>query len=117
MTKCDMGGGGLENGPFWSDILFAWPLRISRKIEQEKVRVLQHGKKNIWYSELYANNKVSTGNTFAVPVLSPTFGILEKTKEEILQTEVNTRKLLCLKGSFHRITADCIQYETKEVVE
>ena len=27
MTKCDMGGGGLKNGPFWSDILFAWPLR------------------------------------------------------------------------------------------
>ena len=26
MTKCDMGGGGLKNGPFWGDILFAWPL-------------------------------------------------------------------------------------------
>ena len=26
MTKCDMGGGGLKNGPFWSDILFAWSL-------------------------------------------------------------------------------------------
>ena len=26
MTKCDMGGGGLKNGPFWSDILLAWPL-------------------------------------------------------------------------------------------
>ena len=27
MIKCDMGGRGLKNGPFWSDILFARPLR------------------------------------------------------------------------------------------
>ena len=26
MTKCDMGGGGVKNGHFRSDILFAWPL-------------------------------------------------------------------------------------------
>ena len=34
--------------------------------------------------------------------MTPTFGILDWAKEEILQIDVKTRKLLCLSGSYHR---------------
>ena len=37
-----------------------------------------------------------------MPVLTPTFGILEWTKDEISEIDIKTRKLLCLSGSFHR---------------
>ena len=31
MTKCDMGGGGVKNPDFRSDVLFAWPQRPCAK--------------------------------------------------------------------------------------
>ena len=45
---------------------------------------------------------VTAHNTFAVPILTPTFGILSWTKEELEHIDVKTRKLLTLSGSFHR---------------
>ena len=52
-------------------------------------------------SELYCRHKVTAHNTFAIPVLTPTFGILSWTKDELKQIDVKTRKLLTLSGSFH----------------
>ena len=40
-------------------------------------------------------------NIFAVPVLSPTFGILKFTKDELKKIDIQTRKLLSLNGISH----------------
>ena len=55
----------------------------------------------IWSSELYANNKVTSQNIFAIPVITPTFGIINWTKEELHNIDIKTRKLLTSTGSFH----------------
>ena len=54
-----------------------------------------------WSSELYSNNKVIVYNTFAIPVLTPTFGIIKWKKDELEQMGVKTRKILSCNGSFH----------------
>ena len=41
-------------------------------------------------------------NTFAVPVLILTFGILDWTKDEVGAIDVKTRKILTMTGNFHR---------------
>ena len=33
--------------------------------------------RKIWSSELYSNNKIINHNSFAIPVLTPTFGIIK----------------------------------------
>ena len=57
--------------------------------------------RKIWNSELYANNKVIAHNTFAIPVITPTFGILNWTKDELSGIDVKTRKILTSTGNFH----------------
>ena len=58
--------------------------------------------KKIWRSELYGKNKVIAHNIFATPIFTLTFGVLEWTKEEVLQIDVQTRKILTYTGNFHR---------------
>ena len=41
----------------------------------------------IWTSELYSGNKVTAHNTFAVPLIIPTIGILNWTRKEIEDPE------------------------------
>ena len=48
--------------------------------------------KKIWSSELSAYNKYVSHNAFAVPVIIPTFGVLDWTIDEIKQLDINTRK-------------------------
>ena len=57
--------------------------------------------RKIWSSELYYNWKVIAHNTFAIPVLTPTFGIIKWTKDELEQMDVKSRKILSCNGSFH----------------
>ena len=57
--------------------------------------------RKIWNSELYAGNKAVAHNTFAIPVITPTFGILNWTKDELSDIDVKTRKILTSTGSFH----------------
>ena len=57
--------------------------------------------RKIWSSELYASNKVTSHNIFAIPVITPTFGIINWTKEELHNIDIKTRKLLTSTGSFH----------------
>ena len=57
--------------------------------------------RKIWSSELYPNSKVIAYNTFAIPVLTPTFGIAKWTKDKLEQLDVKTRKILSCNGSFH----------------
>ena len=58
--------------------------------------------KKIWTCELSAYNKHFAHNAFAVPVLIPTFGILDWTIQEIEHINTQTRKMLCMTGNFHR---------------
>ena len=57
--------------------------------------------RKIWNSELYCRHKVTAHNTFAIPVLTPTFGILPWSKDELKQIDIRTRKILTISGSFH----------------
>jgi hypothetical protein len=57
--------------------------------------------RKIWSSELFSNNKATAHNIFAIPVVTPTFGILNWTKEELESMDVKTRKILTSTGSFH----------------
>ena len=58
--------------------------------------------KKIWRSELYSKNKITAHNIFATPIFTLTFGILNWTKDEIHQIDVQTRKILTYTGNFHR---------------
>ena len=58
--------------------------------------------KKIWKNELAAYNKHVAHNAFAVPVLIPTFGLLNWTINEIEQIDIKTRKILRITGNFHR---------------
>ena len=58
--------------------------------------------RTIWSSELSAYNKHLADNTFVLPVLTPTFGILDCTIREIENLDISTRKILNMTGNFHR---------------
>ena len=57
--------------------------------------------KKIWQSELSSFNKVIALNTFSIPVLTNTVGIIDWTIEEINEIDVRTRKQLTTTGKFH----------------
>ena len=78
---------------------------ISYKGELNKERVTKEyycRVRKIRQSELYSRNKVMAHNTFSVPVLVPTFGILDWTKKEVEDIDIKTRKMLTQGGNFHR---------------
>ena len=72
------------------------PLNKDRVRKEYKMRV-----RKIWRSELYGGNKAVAHNTFAVPVITLTVGILDWTKEEIRQLDITTRKILNYTGNLH----------------
>ena len=78
------------------DIGFNGELNKQRVTKEYSSRVRQ-----IWNSELYSRNKVLTHNIFAIPILTPTFGILEWTKQELEDLDIKTRKILAACSSFH----------------
>ena len=79
------------------DISFKGDLNKERVMNEYYRRI-----RKIWRSELYSKNKVAAHNTFAVPVLVPTFGILDWTKKEVEDIDIKTRKILTQSRSFHR---------------
>ena len=54
-----------------------------------------------WTSELSAYNKVIAYNSFALPVLVPTFGILDWSIQDIKDLDIKTRKQLAMSGNSH----------------
>ena len=71
--------------------------------------------KKIWKSNLSAFNKSIVHNMFAVPVLTPTFGILDWTLQVIKQLDIKTRKTLSMCGSFHvNSEVDCLHIPRSE---
>ena len=73
------------------------PLNKHRIIKEYKRRV-----NKIWKSELNAANKSIVHNSFAVPITTPTIGILNWTKDEIKSLDMAMRKLLTMNGAFHQ---------------
>ena len=53
-------------------------------------------------SQLNASNKTIAHNVFAVPVLTPTIGILDWSKEEVQQLDIKTRKTMAMAGCLHK---------------
>ena len=72
------------------------PLNKQRVVKEYKTSV-----KKIWNSELNATNKAIAHNAFAVPIITPTIGILNWTKKEISDLNVTTSKILMMEGAFH----------------
>ena len=87
---------------------FDGPLNKERIIKEHKRRV-----NRIWRSELNAINKSIAHNSFAVPLITPTIGVLNWTKEEIRRLDITTRKLLTINGSFHQ-SSDMNRLYTKK---
>ena len=56
--------------------------------------------KKIWKSELSSFNKVIAHNTFAIPVLTTTVGVVNWTIKEIKEIDIRTRKHLIITGNF-----------------
>ena len=90
---------------------------ISYKGELNKEKVIKEyfrRVRKIWATELYSHNKVMAYNTFAVPVLVPTFGILDWTKNEVENIDIRTRKMLTHGGNFHRNSSVDRLYSPRE---
>ena len=58
--------------------------------------------RKIWSSELSAYNKYLAHNTFALLVLTPTFGILGWTIRDIENLDITMRKILNMTENFNR---------------
>ena len=73
------------------DIGFKEELNKQRVTKEYLRRVRQ-----IWNAELYFRNKVLADNIFAIPLLTPTFGILEWNKQKLEDLDIkmkNTRSM------------------------
>ena len=93
----------LEDGDSYKYLGMDEDIQYQAKLNKEKVTKEYYRRvRKIWSSELYSKNKVHAYNSFAIPILTPTFGILEWTKEEVHQIDVKTRKILTFTGNFHR---------------
>ena len=57
--------------------------------------------RKLWRSELSGYNTYIAHNAFALPVLTPTFGILDWTKDEIKNIDIKTSKNLNMTGNLH----------------
>ena len=57
--------------------------------------------RKMWCKELSGYDKYIAHNASALPVLTPRFGILDWTKEEIKNTDLKTRKVLNMTGNFY----------------
>ena len=58
--------------------------------------------RKIWSSELSGYNKFISHNGFAVPVLVPNFGPLDRAIDEICSIDKKTRKIITMTGNFHK---------------
>ena len=77
------------------NINFDAPINKERVTKEYFTRV-----RKIWTSELSAYNKVIDHNSFALPILVPTFGILDWSIQDIKDLDIKTRKQLTMSGNF-----------------
>ena len=93
----------LENGDLYKYLGQDESVGYNNALNKEKVtKEFFRRIRKIWSSELYSNNKATAHNTFAITYyITPTFGILNWTKDELENIDVKTRKILTITGSFH----------------
>ena len=72
------------------------PLNKEKVIKEYKRCV-----RKIWTSELCSGNMITAHNTFAVPLITPTIGILNWTRKEIEDLDKATRRIMCYTGNLH----------------
>ena len=93
----------LEDGDSYKYLGMDEDIQYQGKLNKDKVAKEYYRRvRKIWSSELYSKNKTHAYNSFAIPILTPTFGILEWTNEEVHQIDVKTREILTFTGNFHR---------------
>ena len=56
--------------------------------------------RKFWSSYLSDNNKVIAYNSFAIPVITPTVGIVDWAIDDINDLDIKTRKILSITGNF-----------------
>ena len=78
------------------NINFDGPINKERLTKEYFTRV-----RKIWSSKLSAYNMFIAHNSFALPVLVPTFGILDWSIQDIKDLDIKTRKQLTMSGNFH----------------
>ena len=102
LTVNEMELNELENGELYKYLGQDENVGYNDTLNKEKVTKEYFRRiRKIWSSELYSHNKTTAHNIFAIPVLTPTFGILNWTKDELQDMDVKTRKILTSTGSFH----------------
>ena len=57
--------------------------------------------KKIWNLQLSAIHKSTPHNNFAVPIMTPTIGILDWMRKEIESLDIRSRKIMAMAGSLH----------------
>ena len=72
------------------------PINKDRVLKEYLRRV-----KKIWNSQLSALNKTIAHNVFAVPIITPTIGVLDWNRNEIDNLDIRTRKTMAMSGSLH----------------
>ena len=72
-----------------------------QEVRQKAITEYKKRVRQVLKSQLTAKHKVTAINTFAVPIIRYTAGIIEWPKEEISQLDIKTRKLFTLHGAFH----------------
>ena len=93
LTINDMELDELENGESYKYLGQDESIGYDDVLNKEKViKEYFRRVRRIWSSELFSNNKMIAHNIFAIPVITPTIGILDWTKEEMESIDVKTRK-------------------------
>ena len=100
----------LEEGDTYKYLGMDENISYNGKLNKERITTEYFSRiKKIWKSKLSAFNKSIAHNMFAVPILTPTYGILDWTIEEIKNIDIKTRKILCMQRSFHiNSDTDCL---------
>ena len=72
------------------------------EINKERVRTELYARcRKVWSSELSAYSKATAHNIFVISIITPTFGIIDWTIQELETIDKKTRKILSMNGSFH----------------
>ena len=93
----------LEEGESYRYLGVDENVEYNGKINKERILKEYYRRvKAIWLSELNSRNKTVAHNSFAIPILVPTVGILEWNIKEIEDIDKRTTKILCMSGNFHK---------------
>ena len=95
----------IEEGDTYRYLGIEEVIGIADTLNKEKVLKEFKGRtKKIWTSRLNTKNKIIAHNTFPVSMVTPTIGILDRTKNDIKSMDIMTRKQITMTGGFHQMS-------------